>query len=172
VVQLTIIGTTAFIGSAALRRVTDRLTRRAIERRPVTNGDVAGTRRQQRVATVNRLTNSVINTTVWSIAGVTALSVFHINVGPLLASAGVVGVALGFGAQTLVKDYLAGLFMIVEDQFSVGDEIEMATANVTAAGVVEDVALRITRLRDSDGVVWYIRNGEVQRVANRSQATS
>ena len=98
-----------------------------------------------------------------------AIAGFDLNVAPILASAGVVGVALGFGAQTLVKDYLAGLFMIVEDQYSVGDEVELATANVTAAGTVEEVGLRVTRMRDDDGVVWYIRNGEVQRVANRSK---
>ena len=169
-VRLAIIGGAAFIGSAALVRVADRITRRAIERRSAAQSDSADAgRRQQRAATVSRLTSRVINTAVWSVAGVTALSVFDINVAPILASAGVFGVALGFGAQTLVKDYLAGLFMIVEDQFSVGDDIEMATANVTATGIVEDVALRITRLRDSEGIVWYIRNGEVQRVANRSQ---
>ncbi|MEY3277696.1 MAG: hypothetical protein RLZZ426_182, partial [Actinomycetota bacterium] len=84
---------------------------------------------------------------------------------PLLASAGVVGVALGFGAQTLVKDYLAGIFLIIEDQYGIGDVVDVGDA----IGTVEEVTLRTTRLRDLSGVVWYVRNGEIVRVANRSQ---
>jgi small conductance mechanosensitive channel len=83
----------------------------------------------------------------------------------LLASAGVVGVALGFGAQTMVKDYLSGIFLIIEDQFGVGDVVDLGPV----IGTVEEVALRYTRLRDLSGVVWYVRNGEILRVANRSQ---
>jgi small conductance mechanosensitive channel len=94
-----------------------------------------------------------------------ALSNLGIDVGPILASAGVVGVALGFGAQTLVKDYLAGIFMILEDQYGVGDLIDVGPAQ----GTVEEIGLRVTRLRSKEGVVWYMRNGEVMRVANYSQ---
>ena len=169
IVQLTIVAVVAAVSRAAAVRLADRLVRRTVERSTHSGGTDSDTRREQRVATVTRLTTRVVNTLVWGIAGVTALSVFGINVAPILASAGVIGVALGFGAQTLVKDYLAGLFMIVEDQYSVGDDIELATSNVTAEGTVEEVGLRVTRLRDSSGVVWYIRNGEVQRVANRSK---
>ena len=93
------------------------------------------------------------------------LPLLGINVGPLLASAGVIGVALGFGAQTLVKDYLSGIFLIIEDQYGVGDLVDVGPV----IGTVEEVALRFTRLRDQTGVVWYVRNGEILRVANRSQ---
>lgn len=171
VVQLAIIAGAALLTRVASIRLTDRLVRRAVERAAHSTDDHDG-RRAQRVATVTRLTTRVVNVLVWGVAGVTALSVFGINVAPILASAGVVGVAVGFGAQTLVKDYLAGLFMIIEDQCSVGDEVELATATTAAQGVVEEVGLRVTRLRGDDGVVWYVRNGEVQRVANKSKGTA
>ena len=88
-----------------------------------------------------------------------------LELGPLLASAGVGGVAIGFGAQSLVKDFLSGIFMIFEDQYGVGDVVDTGEA----IGTVEEVTLRVTRLRDFDGVVWYVRNGEIVRIGNRSQ---
>jgi small conductance mechanosensitive channel len=88
-----------------------------------------------------------------------------VNLAPLIASAGIVGVALGFGAQNLVKDFIAGLFMLLEDQYGVGDVVDFGEAS----GTVEAVGLRITTLRDGRGVLWYIRNGEIVRVGNRSQ---
>lgn len=97
-----------------------------------------------------------------------ALTVVGINIGPLLASAGIVGVALGFGAQTLVKDYISGIFLIIEDQYGIGDEVEIGAVK----GRVEVVALRTTRIRDEAGVLWYIRNGEILNVANFSQNTT
>src|SRR3712207_2593896 len=90
---------------------------------------------------------------------------FGFNLGPLLASAGIVGVAIGFGAQSLVKDLIAGLFMLLEDQYGVGDTVDLGEAT----GVVETVGLRITTVRDARGVLWYIRNGEIVRVGNKSQ---
>jgi moderate conductance mechanosensitive channel len=84
------------------------------------------------------------------------------NILPVVASASIIGVALGFGAQTLVKDFLAGIFMIFEDQYGVGDLVDMEKAT----GVVEAVGLRVTRLRGEDGTTWYVRNGEVLRVGN------
>jgi len=122
-------------------------------------------RTEQRAAAIGTLLRSSIAITVWVIAGVTILSLVGINVAPLLASAGIIGVALGFGAQTLVKDYLSGIFLIIEDQFGVGDVVDVGDV----IGTVEEVALRYTRLRDMVGVVWYVRNGEILRVANRSQ---
>jgi moderate conductance mechanosensitive channel len=91
-----------------------------------------------------------------------------VNLGPVLATAGVGGVALGFGAQSLVKDFLSGIFMILEDQYGVGDVIDTGEA----IGTVEEVSLRVTRLRDGQGVVWYIRNGEIVRIGNKSQGWS
>lgn len=120
---------------------------------------------EQRANSIIALLRSIISTTVWSIAVIMILSNLGFNVGPILASAGVVGVALGFGAQTLVKDYLAGIFMILEGQFSVGDIVDVGPA----MGTIEEIGLRVTRLRDVDNTVWYMRNGEVLRIANHSQ---
>ena len=93
------------------------------------------------------------------------MSEFDVNLGPLIASAGIVGIALGFGAQSLVKDFLSGIFMLIEDQFGVGDIIDVGPA----AGVVEGVSLRTTLIRDVHGTLWHVPNGEILRVANKSQ---
>jgi moderate conductance mechanosensitive channel len=122
-------------------------------------------RTEQRANAIGSLLTSVTSVTIWAIAVLTILPLLGIAITPLLASAGVIGVALGFGAQTLVKDYLSGIFMIIEDQFGVGDVIDVGNV----VGTVEEVALRYTRLRDLSGVVWYVRNGEILRVGNRSQ---
>jgi small-conductance mechanosensitive channel len=124
-----------------------------------------GERREQRAEAIGQLLKSSAQIMIWGTTSLLVLTRLGVDVGPLLASAGVVGVALGFGAQTLVKDYLAGIFLIIEDQFGVGDMVDLGVA----IGTVEEVSLRVTRLRDLSGVVWYIRNGEIIRVANRSQ---
>ena len=125
-------------------------------------------RRDQRSATMSTVLNTVTSVVIWGTAILMALTVLGVNIGPLLASAGIAGVALGFGAQTLVKDYISGLFLIIEDQYGIGDEVEIGTVK----GKVEAVALRTTRVRDEAGVLWYIRNGEILNVANFSQNTS
>jgi small-conductance mechanosensitive channel len=125
-------------------------------------------RRRQRTETLGTVLRSAVTVTVFTIALVMVLDELAIPIGPLLASAGVVGVALGFGAQNLVKDFLSGIFMLIEDQYGVGDVIDTGEA----IGTVEDVTLRVTRLRDGNGVVWYVRNGEIVRVGNRSQGWS
>jgi small conductance mechanosensitive channel len=122
-------------------------------------------RTEQRAAAIGTLLTSSVALIVWTVAALMGLEALGVNVAPLLASAGVVGVALGFGAQTMVKDYLSGIFLIIEDQFGVGDVVDLGPV----IGTVEEVALRYTRLRDMSGVVWYVRNGEILRVANRSQ---
>ena len=114
------------------------------------------------------LLRSIVTFTVSAIAILTIMAIIGIPLGPLLASAGVGGVVLGFGAQSLVKDFLSGVFMILEDQYGVGDVIDTGEA----IGTVEEVSLRVTRLRDAQGVVWYVRNGEIIRIANRSQGWS
>jgi small-conductance mechanosensitive channel len=96
------------------------------------------------------------------------LSEFGFNLGPLIASAGVLGVALGLGAQTLVRDILSGIFMLVEDQYGVGDQVNV----LDVVGVVETVGLRITTVRDSEGTIWYLRNGEILKIGNKSQPKS
>jgi moderate conductance mechanosensitive channel len=125
-------------------------------------------RHEQRMATAATIVKSTLSVIIIGTALLMILDLFGIPLGPLLASAGVAGLAIGFGAQSLVKDTLSGLFMIVEDQYGVGDVVDTGTV----VGTVEEVTLRITRLRDGDGVVWYIRNGEILRLGNRSQGWS
>jgi small-conductance mechanosensitive channel len=93
------------------------------------------------------------------------LGEFGFNLGPVIASAGVIGVAIGLGAQTLVRDILSGIFMLIEDQYGVGDEIKV----LDIEGVVEKVGLRITTIRDKNDVLWYVRNGEILVIGNGSQ---
>jgi small-conductance mechanosensitive channel len=125
-------------------------------------------RRHQRALTLGSLLRSVATFTISAVAILTVMAEVNIPVGPLLASAGVGGVALGFGAQALVKDFLSGIFMIIEDQYGVGDLIDTGEA----VGTVEEVTLRITRLRDAQGVVWFVRNGEIIRIGNKSEGWS
>ena len=111
------------------------------------------------------LLKSIASIVIFTVFGITAIAELGYPVGPLIASAGVVGVAVGFGAQSLVKDFLSGIFMIFEDQYGVGDSVDLGEAG----GTVEAVGLRVTRLRDVEGTVWYVRNGEILRVGNQSQ---
>ncbi|GAA2714483.1 mechanosensitive ion channel family protein [Actinoplanes palleronii] len=122
-------------------------------------------RRRQRAEAIGSVLRSFVSAVVFTMATLLVLGEFGFNLAPLLASAGIVGVALGFGAQSLVKDLIAGLFMLLEDQYGVGDTVDLGEA----IGVVESVGLRITTVRDSRGVLWYIRNGEIVRVGNKSQ---
>jgi small conductance mechanosensitive channel len=122
-------------------------------------------RRRQRAETVGSLLRSIASLVIGVLALMLVLGEIGFQLGPFIAGAGIVGVALGFGAQNLVKDFLSGIFMILEDQYGVGDVVDLGEA----AGTVESVGLRVTRLRDVNGTVWYARNGEVLRVGNRSQ---
>jgi len=122
-------------------------------------------RRAQRAATIGSVLKSGISLTILVIAVLLVLSELRIDLAPFIAGTSIVGVALGFGAQNIVKDFLAGMFMMLEDQYGVGDVIDFEKAS----GTVEAVGLRTTRLRDVNGTVWYVRNGEVVRVGNKSQ---
>jgi small-conductance mechanosensitive channel len=122
-------------------------------------------RRVQRAETIGSLLNSVVGVLVVVITGMYVLQNLDINIAPLLTSVGILGVAIGFGAQQLIRDFLAGIFITIEDQYGIGDVIE--TSEVV--GVVESMGLRITRVRSDDGAIWYLRNGEILRVGNRSQ---
>ena len=128
--------------------------------------DEENLRAEARASTLAAVVRSIVTGLVWFVAFVAILDVIEINVGPLLAGAGVVGVALGFGAQQMVQDYLNGFFLVVEDQYGVGDWIDVGP---DAQGVVERVTLRSTRLRGVDGTVWHVPNGEVRRVGNYTQ---
>lgn len=122
-------------------------------------------RRRQRALTLGSILRSVATFTIAAIALLTVMAELGLPLAPLLTSAGIGGIALGFGAQALVKDFLSGIFMIIEDQYGVGDVIDTGEAT----GTVEEVTLRVTRVRDADGVVWFIRNGEIIRIGNKSQ---
>jgi moderate conductance mechanosensitive channel len=165
-----------------LHRVIDRLTARAsdgvmpgsfglgklgrsAEKRASASQSVAAARHEQRAKAMGSLLKSIATGVIFAIAIVMVLSEVGVNIAPIIASAGIVGLAIGFGAQSLVKDFLSGIFMIFEDQYGVGDVIDAGEA----IGTVEAVSLRVTRIRDINGTVWYVRNGEILRVGNMSQ---
>lgn len=135
------------------------------DRAPDMLGPVVIERRRQRATTIGSVLKSMCTFLIYGLAVVLILGELGINLGPIIASAGVVGVAIGFGAQNLVRDFLSGIFMMLEDQYGVGDIVDLGGAT----GTVEAVGLRITTLRDVKGTVWYMRNGEVLRVGNSSQ---
>ena len=128
-------------------------------------GAVAAERAAQRARTIGSVLRSIASVVIGTVAAVMVLAEFNINLAPILASAGIVGLAVGFGAQNLVRDFLSGMFMLLEDQYGVGDIVDLGSAS----GTVESVGLRITTLRDGNGTVWYVRNGEILRVGNKSQ---
>ena len=142
----------------------DRVVHRA-QTTPLPGARQTHNRRAQRAQSLGTLLKSITTTVVFGIAFVMALSEVGMNVAPILASAGVLGLAIGFGAQNLVKDFLSGVMMMIEDQYGVGDAVDLGEA----IGTVEAVGLRVTRVRDVDGTVWYVRNGEILRVGNQSQ---
>lgn len=133
-------------------------------RRSLKDSVIPSERRTQRAAAIGSVLRSFASIVILAITVVLLLGELGINLTPIVASAGVVGVALGFGAQNLVKDFLSGIGLILEDQYGVGDVVDLGEAT----GTVEGVGLRITRLRDNAGVVWYVRNGEIIRVGNKS----
>jgi len=164
-----------------LHRLIDRLANRAAEgvmaspmsrgrlgrasENATTGSAVAIERREQRVKTMASLLKSIVTGVIFTLVTIMVISELGYDVAPLIASAGIIGVALGFGAQSLVKDFLSGIFMILEDQYGVGDVVDVGEAT----GTIEAVSLRVTRLRDVNGTVWYVRNGEILRVGNMSQ---
>jgi small conductance mechanosensitive channel len=174
-----------FIGRAIIKAITrgiehgtpinDRRARKALRKANIklpeiddVDARLEAERRRQRARTLRVVLNSGLAVVLIAVLVITVLQAFGIPVGPLLASAGIVGVALGFGAQSLVKDLLAGIFMLIEDQYGVGDIVDLGEAT----GTVEEVGLRCTRLRSLDGTVWYVPNGEVVRVGNMTRMWS
>ena len=153
-----------------LARLGARTVRRAIRslhsRSPIRRSSL---RAEQRASTLSDVLGSVVRVVVWVVAGLLVLDEVGLNLAPLLAGAGIAGIALGFGAQSLVKDVISGLFLLLEDQYGVGDVIDLGTE---ATGTVEDLSLRVTRLRATDGTVWFVPNGEIRRVGNSSMEWS
>jgi small-conductance mechanosensitive channel len=121
----------------------------------------------QRVATLTQAVSYLIRVVVWTFAILLVLGEFDVNLGPLLAGAGIAGVALGFGAQSLVRDFLSGFFILLENQFGVGDWLTVSVTGKEITGQVEAISLRITQLRSFEGILHYIPNGNVLVVGNR-----
>jgi small conductance mechanosensitive channel len=128
------------------------------------DGGRGGTRAQ----TLGGVAASLVRVFVWTVAALMVLDTFGVNLGPLLAGASIVGVAVGFGAQSLVRDFLSGFFILAEDQFGVGDSVTIGDTT----GTVEEINLRITRLRGADGTVWFVPNGEIRKVGNAAKGWS
>jgi small conductance mechanosensitive channel len=151
----------------ALTRLIARMNRsvQAVEGTALGGLLVNAERRRQRSEAIGSVLRSVASFLILGTAALMALGALNINLAPLLASAGVAGVALGFGARNLVTDFLSGVFMILEDQYGVGDSIDAGVAS----GEVIEVGLRVTKLRGDNGEIWYVRNGEVKRIGNLSQ---
>lgn len=171
----------AFLVRWVLHRLITRLAQRAAEgpvpsvlahgavQRVISELDgYSAERRRQRAETMASLLKSIVTTVIVTIVIFMIIAQLGYNIGPLLASAGIVGVALGFGAQSLVKDFLSGIFLILEDQYGVGDSVNVGAAS----GTIEAVGLRVTRLRDVNGVTWFVRNGEILAVGNSSRVWS
>jgi small-conductance mechanosensitive channel len=125
-------------------------------------------RRTERARAVATAVSSTLSALVWVVTVIAVAGILGLDVGPILASAGLAGVAIAFGAQSLIRDLLAGVFILLEDHFAIGDEVDLGEA----FGVVERMTLRETVLRDLDGTVWHVRNGEIDRVGNHSQVWS
>ena len=153
-----------------LNRAVNRLVRTAVERQQSTargthRAQIVAERKAQRAKTLGALFRNIITVVVLSMMTLMVLGELGVNLAPLLAGAGVVGLAIGFGSQALVQDMVSGVFILMEDQYGVGDVVDVGDAT----GTVEEVQLRITKLRSVDGTLWFVRNGEIMRVGNMSQ---
>jgi small-conductance mechanosensitive channel len=148
------------IGKRAITRAVAKLASADIKLGP---GSIA--RQAERARTIGTVLTSTYVAFLWLVSTGMILGEFGFDLGPVIASAGIVGVAIGLGAQTLVKDVLSGIFMLVEDQYGVGDSVKVGEVE----GLVEKVGLRITTVRDSAGTLWFLRNGEILVVGNKSK---
>jgi small conductance mechanosensitive channel len=166
----------AFIAIRISRRLITRWVASLVKANTSTDGSATGgmlgmaagttsIRTSTRAKTIGNVSRGLVAAFVWTIAFFLVLGTFDVNLAPLIAGAGIAGVALGFGAQTMVRDFLSGFFMLVEDQFGVGDVIDVGEAS----GTVEGFTLRATTVRDVNGIVWHVPNGEILRVGNKSQ---
>ena len=157
---------TRAMNQAAEARTKAKLLENSAGRRLADAGLIAlSERRRQRAQAIGSILRSIASFVILGTGILMVLDKLGLPLGPVLASASVLGLAVGFGAQNLVKDFLSGVFMIMEDQFGVGDYLDLDRTR----GEVLDVGLRVTQLRDRDGTVWYVRNGEITRVGNRHQ---
>jgi moderate conductance mechanosensitive channel len=151
-----------------IRRLTDRLGTATADHGDTVVTERSVERAEERASTIGSLLRSLSTATVYGIAFILLLEVFGVSLIPVIASAGVLAIAIGFGAQSVVEDLLRGVFMLAEDQFGVGDRITVGCVN----GYVERVTLRTTVIRDSQGTLWHVPNSEIDWVANEAQETS
>ncbi len=184
IVLIVVVGTVVLL---VVRRLVSSVTRHIAEGEPTIERGVLGplgrsevgsvllkanplatARRAQRARTIGSVLTSTASIVIGSITLLLVLDSLGINLAPFIASAGIVGVAVGFGAQSLVKDFLSGMFMLLEDQYGVGDVVDLGPAT----GTVEAVGLRVTKLRDDEGTLWYVPNGSMVRVGNKTQGYS
>jgi moderate conductance mechanosensitive channel len=160
----------AMLVRVAAGRLIDKLTARtaASQDRPDRAHGVFGERRSQRTTAIALLLGNAASVTIFAIAGLIIIGDLGLNLAPVLASAGVLGIAIGFGAQYVVQDFLSGIFILLEDQYGIGDVIDIGTSSGTVSGTVEAVSLRVTRLRDVNGIVWIVRNGIISQAGNET----
>ncbi|MFN5558958.1 MAG: mechanosensitive ion channel family protein [Rhodoluna sp.] len=164
----------AVIAALILRAILQFMIRRIVKgvarqvRKDGTESPLAQARLLQRTKTIGSVLGNLatwgLTFTVISIA----LTEIGVSAGAIVAGAGILGAGLGFGAQSLIKDLISGLFIVFEDQYGVGDSVDLGQAT----GIVESVGLRVTTVRDIEGTVWFVRNGEILRVGNQSQGWS
>lgn len=168
-VRVVVILVVAFV----LTRLVGRLAHRLIHGLRLVSPLIRSTPRgSDRVRTLAGAFASVFRAVIWVVAGLTILGEFHINLAPFVATATVVGAAVGFGAQSLVKDFLSGVLILAEDQYGVGDHIVIGTGVTATSGTVESVNLRVTRLRALDGGILYVPNGDIRTVGNDTETDS
>jgi moderate conductance mechanosensitive channel len=153
------------VGLTAIAKIAVRRVRRRLEGRPDRTQALA----LQRVATITQALSSVAHVVIWTVAVLLVLGEMDINIGPLIAGAGIAGVAIGFGAQSLVRDFLSGFFILLENQFGVGNFIEVRTGTGTLAGTVESLSMRVTAVRAYDGTLYVIPNGNIEVIGNGSR---
>ncbi len=165
----------ALLTRAVINRLLKRAARRSIVRQPrsrfrpaqalIEATSVPSERRSQRILALTSLGTSAVSVVIFLVTAVMILAEMGFNITSVVAGTSVVAVTVAFGTQSIVKDLISGIFMLVEDQLGVGDFVDMEKAS----GTVEAIGLRVTQLRDDDGTVWFVRNGEVVRVGNFSQ---
>ena len=166
VIVLILVG--GVVARAILIASVNRIVKRVVDGVSAESSPLAKARVAARTSTIGSVLGNLITWTLILFAAGSVLSELGIAVGALIASAGILGAALGFGAQSLVRDLISGMFIIFEDQFGVGDSVDLGQAN----GVIETVGLRVTQVRDVTGTLWYVRNGEITRVGNHTQGWS
>ncbi|HEX8508992.1 MAG TPA: mechanosensitive ion channel domain-containing protein [Propionibacteriaceae bacterium] len=169
--RITFLVLVALLARTVVRRLISRTVGAAVSARPGTRPQeesavgLMTNRRDQRIAALGSLGRSAATFLIAVVAAIMVLSELGFNITSIVAGTSVVAVTVAFGVQNIVKDFISGVFLLVEDQVGVGDWVDMEMAT----GVVEEIGLRVTQLRDSEGTVWYVRNGEVVRVGNYSQ---